>query len=501
MNLESVTGTIVIEARNVDKHFDGTQALKGVTLALRAGEIHCLVGENGAGKSTLAKVFAGEVRPDGGQIIQNGVEVTFSGPIAALQAGVVLVHQELNLVGAMTVAENVAMGREPSHYGFVDKARLRQMSNSYTQEVGLHVNPDTPVERLNIADQQLVEIAHALATESRVLLLDEPTSSLARHDAAALLKLLRGIAHSGRAVLLISHQLDEVLSCADRITVFRDGALVASMPGHGATERDLIKLMTGRDFSSMYRLVTHVDPTKKPVFEVEHLQAPGVKDASFVVRPGEIVGIGGLVGSGRTELLMALYGATRITGGHATLEGTPYAPMSPSDALSHGVGLVPENRKEEGLVLDLAIRDNICLAVLPRLNRGPLVSVRAESQLVKNWISRLRIKLSSSMKAASSLSGGNQQKVVLSKVLSTKPKVLLLDEPTRGIDVGAKAEVHELMSELAAEGIAIVFVTSVLPELLMGSDRIVVMRGGRTVADLDGKTVDEETVMQYAFQG
>ena len=501
MIAEVESGTVVIEAHDIDKRYDGAHALKGVTLELRAGEIHCLVGENGAGKSTLAKIFAGEVLPDSGRLIHNGAEVAFSGPRGAMAAGIALVHQELNLIGPMSVAENVGLGLEPSRFGFIDKRRLRQMSLGYTREVGLDVQPNTLVERLSIADQQLVEIAHALALESRVLILDEPTSSLAGHEAAALLKLLREIAKSGRAILLISHQLDEVLACADRITVFRDGSLVATMPCQGVTEKDLIKLMTGRDFSSMYRLEARQPRSADPILEVRHLRAPGVVDASLQVRPGEIVGIGGLVGSGRTELLMALYGATSIEGGEVVLAGAPYRPTSPHEALSKGVGLVPENRKDEGLVLDAPVRNNLSLSALDRMNRGPFVAAGAENQLVRSWVSRLQIKVRGVMNPVSSLSGGNQQKVVLSKVLATKPVLLLLDEPTRGIDVGAKAEVHALMSELAREGIAILFVTSVLPELLMGSDRIVVMREGRTVADLDAKDADEETVTRYAFQG
>jgi ribose transport system ATP-binding protein len=496
MIAEVETGAPLIEALDIDKRYDGAHALKGVTLDLRAGEIHCLVGENGAGKSTLAKIFSGEVQPDAGSLRQNGAEVAFGGPRAAMAAGIALVHQELNLIGPMSVAENVGLGLEPSRFGFMDKRRLRQMSLAYSHEVGLDVQPDTAVERLSIAQQQLVEIAHALALESRVLILDEPTSSL-----AALLKLLREVAKNGRAVLLITHQLDEVLECADRITVFRDGSLVATMSGRGVTEKDLIKLMTGRDFSSMYRLEARQSTSADPILEVRHLRAPGVVDASLQVRAGEIVGVGGLVGSGRTELLMALYGATRIEGGEVFLGGARYRPASPHQALSKGVGLVPENRKDEGLVLDAPVRNNLSLAALGHMNRGPFVAAGAESRLVHSWVGRLQIKIRGAMSPVSSLSGGNQQKVVLSKILATKPVLLLLDEPTRGIDVGAKAEVHALMSELAGEGIAILFVTSVLPELLMGSDRIVVMHAGRTVANLDAKSADEETVTRYAFQG
>ena len=488
-------------AYDIEKSYDGTHALRNVTLELRAGEIHCLVGENGAGKSTLAKVFAGEVQPDSGRVVREGHEVSFRGPRDAMGAGIALVHQELNLVGPLTVAENVGLGREPSRYGFVNWESLRAMARRYTAEVGLDVDPDTAVEDLSIAQQQLVEIAHALAIESQVLILDEPTSSLAGSEAAALLALLRTLARQGRAILLISHQLDEILSVADRITVFRDGSLVVTESSAGVTEAHLIRMMTGRDFSSVYRTGGHHAAGGTPALEVRELRAPGVLNASLSVYPGEILGIGGLVGSGRTELLMALFGATPIQGGEVRLNGQEYRPGSPSIALAHGVGLVPESRKDEGLVLDASIRNNMTLSALDSVSRGPMVLSRTESRLVKDWVNRLRIKQSGVLRPVSSLSGGNQQKVVLSKILATKPVLLLLDEPTRGIDVGAKAEVHALMNELAAEGIAIIFVTSVLPELLMGSDRIVVMRGGRTVGELDAKDATEELVTSFAFQG
>lgn len=498
----SVTSrTVSLGAYDIEKSYDGTRALRKVNFELRAGEIHCLVGENGAGKSTLAKIFAGEVQPNSGRISRNGVEVSFRGPRDAMEAGIALVHQELNLVGPLSVAENVGLGREPSRYGFVNWGSLRAMANRYTAEVGLDVNLESVVEDLSIAQQQLVEIAHALAIESQVLILDEPTSSLAGQEAAALLALLRTLARQGRAILLISHQLDEILSVADRITVFRDGRLVATRSNEGMTEAQLIRMMTGRDFSSVYRRGDRHASSGAPLLTVRELRAPGVVNASLSVYPGQILGIGGLVGSGRTELLMALFGASPILGGEVHLDGQEYRPRSPSAALAHGVGLVPESRKDEGLVLDASIRNNMTLSALDRVSRGPLVLSRSESRLVSDWVNRLRIKHSGVLRAVSSLSGGNQQKVVLSKILATKPALLLLDEPTRGIDVGAKAEVHALMRDLANEGIAIIFVTSVLPELLMGSDRIVVMRGGRTVAELSAEEATEELVTSYAFQG
>jgi ribose transport system ATP-binding protein len=498
---EAYTSTVAVGAYNIDKAFDGSQALKGVTVELRTGEVHCLVGENGAGKSTLARIMAGELQADSGRLVLNGTEVAFGGPRDAIQAGIALVHQELNLVGPLSVAENIGLGRTPSQYGFINWMALRSLATRYAHEVDLDVDPNTPVEQLSVAQQQLVEIAHALACESQILILDEPTSSLAAHEAHSLLRLLRDLARSGRAILLITHQLDEVLSVADQITILRDGGLVVTESSAGVTEAQLIRMMTGRDFGAMYRARGHRVQEDNPVLDVQHLRAPGVEDASLQVRPGEIVGIGGLVGSGRTELLMALFGASRIEGGHVLLQGHEYRPSSPADALAQKVGLVPENRKDEGLIPEASIQHNMTLAALDSICRGPFVLGRRETRLVQSWVERLRIKQSGVLHLISSISGGNQQKVVLSKILATKPVLLLLDEPTRGIDVGAKAEVHAIMNDLATEGIAIVFVTSVLPELLMGSDRIVVMRAGRTVAELDAEGATEELVMGYAFQG
>ncbi|XVQ06871.1 sugar ABC transporter ATP-binding protein [Spirillospora sp. CA-255316] len=491
----------VLAAAGIWKHYAGVAALDGVDLMLEPGRVHALVGENGAGKSTLSKILSGFETADAGDVLVDGRPVRLTDPAHAVGLGVTIVHQELSVIGSLSVAENVLVGIEPSRAGFVDRKRLAQRASGYLAKVGLEVDPRQRAGSLSVAQQQLVEIARALAMDSKVIFFDEPTSSLPHGDSRRLLGLLRELRDAGRAVVLISHDLAEVLEIADTVTVLRDGRHIVTAAAAELTEERLIHHMIGRDLEFVYREHDIARTTKPPVLSVEALSAPGVKEASLQVRPGEVLGIGGLVGSGRSELLAALFGASRPTGGRMVLDGKPFTPRHPADALARGVGLVPESRKDQGLHLGLSITHNIELSSLPAMSSGPWLHRRGGRRLVDRYVADLRIKVAGAGMPVSTLSGGNQQKVVLAKVLATEPKVLLLDEPTRGIDVGAKAEVHRLIRRLADEGLAIVMVSSVMPELLHASDRIVVMRGGRTVGTLSAHEVSEESVMRLAFQG
>jgi len=501
MTTLAATGTGVLAARGIVKRFAGVAALDGVDLTLEPGRIHALVGENGAGKSTLSKILSGFETADAGEVLVEGEPVRFNGPSGAAARGIAIVHQELSVIRSLSVAENVLVGSEPSRFGFVDRRRLAREAAGYLEKVGLDVDPRTPASRLSVAQQQLVEIARALAMDAKVIFFDEPTSSLPHRDSRRLLGLLRELRDAGRAIVLISHDLAEVLEIADTVTVLRDGRHIVTAPAGELDEERLIQHMIGRDLEVVYSDHAAAAASGPPALVVEDLAAPGVRAASLSVRAGEVLGIGGLVGSGGSELLAAIFGHTRPVAGRMLLDGRPYRPRHPADALARGVGLVPESRKDQGLQLGLSMAANIELSSLSSIATGPWVRRARGRRLVERYIADLRIKTAGPSAPVSTLSGGNQQKVVLAKVLATRPRVLLLDEPTRGIDVGAKAEVHRIIRRLADEGMAIVMVSSVLPELLNASDRIVVMRAGRTVGELSRAEATEESVMRLAFQG
>jgi ABC-type sugar transport system ATPase subunit len=502
MTLAAPPRTGLLVARGISKRYAGVAALTDVSITLEPGKIHALVGENGAGKSTLSKILAGFESADTGEVLLDGERINPKHPSQAAALGIAMVHQELSVISSVSVAENVLVGAEPSRLGFVDRRALAEAAKSYLDRVGLDIDPRRQASGLSIAEQQLVEIARILALDARLMIFDEPTSSLPHDDSRRLLALLRDLRDAGAAVVLISHDLPEVLEYADTVTVLRDGTHIVTAPTAEFTEESLIKAMIGRDLDVLYHgHDAEVLPAATPLLCVDAIAAPGVVSASLQVRPGEILGIGGLVGSGRSELLAAIFGATRVTAGTMTLDGRPHRPAHPHEALATGIGLVPEDRKNQGLHLGMSISGNIELASLAQMSSGPWLRRRRGARIVDRFFEQLRIKAASPSLPAGALSGGNQQKVALAKILATKPRVLLLDEPTRGIDVGAKAEVHRLIRELADEGIAIVMVSSVLPELLGASDRVIVMRAGRTVGELGRGEATEESVMTLAFQG
>lgn len=490
----------ILEALDVSKRFPGVHALDGVSLTVLPGEIHAVVGENGAGKSTLMKILAGVHPLDQGAISMDGRPVTVESPRAAQELGINTIYQELSLVETMSVGENIFLGQFPTRSGAswqVDWPELWRQSTELLARVGCDVRPRTLVRNLSVAQKQMVEIARALARNVRVLILDEPTSSLTDRESAKLFEIIESLRGRGVGIVYISHRLAEVFQIAHRVTVLRDGMLVDTLPVAEADEDGLVRLMVGRDLSHLF---TQARSTDAPVrLDVRGVTRRGVlHDVNLNLRAGEIVGLAGLVGAGRTELARCLFGADRFDRGEIVLDGAPVSIRTPADAVRLGVALVPEDRKLQALILGMGVRENLSLPVLDRLGASFIPSRGKEKSLVAGYIRGLRIRTPHMEQRVSALSGGNQQKVVLARWLATEPKVLILDEPTRGIDVGAKAEVHALIARLAEEGVAILMISSELPEVLGMSHRVLVMRGGRIVAEFPRAEATEEAIMSAA---
>ena len=490
--------TRVLEVRGVSKSFPGVQALKGVSLQLHAGEVLAVIGENGAGKSTLMKILAGVQGHDAGEVLVDGKPVRFNGVEDALAKGISLIHQELNLADNLDVASNIFLGREPLRYGLIDTSLMRQSSGDYLDRVGLSVSPALTVSELPIGHQQMVEIAKALSVQSRVLIMDEPTSSLSQHETEQLFKVIRDLASKGVAIVYISHRLGEVRALADRVTVLRDGENAGNMDREDITHEHMVKLMVGRDISQYYAL----EPRKngKVVLKVERLRTPQHPEhaLSFEVKSGEIVGVAGLVGAGRTEMLQTLFGVTPSLGGQMEVSGQAVRVTSPRQAIYHGLALVPEDRKQQGLILEMAVRENLSLASLKRDQNVGFLNRDREEEISHAMVDDMKIKTPSDLQEVQYLSGGNQQKVVLGKWLAMQPGVLLLDEPTRGIDVGAKQDIYKLMEKLAEAGVAILFVSSEMEEIIGMSDRAIVMHEGMLAGELMREQLTEESIMQLA---
>ena len=475
-------------AAGLDKAFPGVRALAGASLRLDAGSVHALLGENGAGKSTLIKLITGVHRPDAGEMRLNGRAVAFGSPHESAKAGIGVVHQEHNLVPAFTVAENVVLQRLPARRGVVDRARVRAQASRCLERVGLDVDPDAAVAGLSVAQRQLVEIAKALALESSVLLLDEPTASITGDDSERLFAVVRGLADEGKAILFVSHKLEEVYAICDRVTVLRDGASVLeSAPLTDHDQDSIIRLMVGRDQKAS-SLPRRPSTAQAPaVLELDRVStAAGHRQVSLTLRRGEIVGLYGLVGSGRSELAKAVLGLDRIVDGEIRVHGRPARIRNVAEALRrYRIGYVTENRKEEGLFLDQSIARNIAVTVWDRLTgRIGAVRAREERATAERYIERLGIRVASGRQPVGQLSGGNQQKVSLAKWLAAETEILIIDEPTVGIDVRTKGAFHELIWELAGEGLAILLITSDLPEMVLLADRIAVMRELRIQGEL-----------------
>jgi ribose transport system ATP-binding protein len=490
----------LLQMEKVSKHFPGVQALEQVDFEIYPGEIVGLVGENGAGKSTLIKILSGVYARDQGLIQFRGQSVDFRSPHAAQEQGIATIYQELALIPHLSVAENVFLNREPHRIpmlGAVDFKKMRLQTEAIMADLGVQISGRRLVKDLTIASQQMVEIAKAVSRNAYLLLMDEPTSALSSKEADALFDLMRRLKQKGVSVVFVSHRLEEVLRVADRIIVMRDGRRVGTLPRAEATESKLIHLMVGREVG----LFPKVDvPIGEPVLEVRNISGPsGVRNVSFIVHKGEIVGLAGLVGAGRTELARLICGADRRSEGVILIDGKDVRIISPADAVAHGIGWVPEDRKQHGLVLGMDVKQNTTLAILRRIsNRFGAVRSRSERQIATHYRETLSIATSDLSKTVKYLSGGNQQKVVLAKWLSTKPKVLIMDEPTRGIDIGAKAEFHALMSRLAQQGMGILMISSEMPEIMGMSDRVIVMCQGRVTGEFKRGQLSQVEIMTAA---
>jgi ribose transport system ATP-binding protein len=507
--LAEQTDEPVLEARGISKRFPGVLALDGVSLALRPGEVHALVGENGAGKSTLIKVFTGVYRPDEGRLLYKGEPASFGTPMEAQRAGISTIYQEVNLVPMMSVARNLLLGREPrGRFGVIDTAAMYEEAERVLAGYGVETDVRRPLRTLGVGAQQMVALARAVSVDARVVIMDEPTSSLEPREVETLFGVIRRLRDSGIAVMYVSHRLDELYAVCDQVTVLRDGRLAHTGPLAELDRLKLISLMLGRDLDEvrsggMTRFSRdrssenrQGDGTRTPVVEARGLTRKHVLDGVNVsVEPGEVVGLGGLLGAGRTETAKAIVGALPLDGGQVLVAGMPLRGGSTAAAIKAGVSLLPEDRKAEGIIPTLSVRENIALAALPSLGRAGVVSEAKIDRVVEIFMRRLRIKAASPHQLVSELSGGNQQKVLLARWLAVRPKALLLDEPTRGIDVGAKAEVQALIDELAQEGLGVLLISSDLEELVEGADRILVLREGAVVGELSGDEVTEEKIM------
>ena len=490
--------TPVLSLRHAAKSFGAVHAVVDGSADLYAGEAHALLGENGAGKSTMVKMLAGVYQPDDGELLINGAPVALHSPAAARDAGIAVIYQEPTLFPDLTVAENIFMGRQPLRAGRrIDGKLMRGQAAALFERLGVRLDPGRICRGLSIADQQIVEIAKALSLDARVIVMDEPTAALSAAEVARLFEVVRALRADGAAVLFISHRLEEVFEICQRVTVMRDGKHVLTSELAGLTADDLVRAMVGRQVAQRAG-AARPEPGEE-VLRVDRLTREGVFiDVSLRVRAGEIVVLAGLVGSGRSEVARAIFGIDRYDAGGVTLAGRPLRRASPAAAMSAGVGYVPEDRRQQGLVMEMSVQQNMALASLGRLRKAGLISSAAERAFAADWAQRLRLKYGRLTDPVSRLSGGNQQKVVLGKWLGRQPSLLIVDEPTRGIDIATKAEVHELLAQLAADGVAILMISSELPEVLQNGDRILVMREGRLTAEYHHGEATEEKIMAAA---
>src|SRR5258708_4628551 len=489
---------LAVELREISKSFDGTQALREVSFSIPAGEVTALVGENGAGKSTLLRIMSGVIQADSGQISIFDQPVHFSSPKEAQRAGIAIIHQELSTVPDLTVAENVFLDRLPQRGVFVDWRRLHAECRRLLQRLGVDVDPRTRVGDLALARQQMVEIAHAIAQDARVIAMDEPTASLSQDEVTHLFRLIRQLRENHVTVIFVSHRLEEVFEIADRIVVLRDGQVVGVVPRAETTPDRVVELMVGRALERQFP--KRSGAPGKTVLEVKHLHTKKqLRGLSLAVRQGEIFGLAGLVGAGRSELAQAIFGAEAISQGEVAIEGQPVRLRNPGDAIRHGVGLVTEDRKKSGLILSFPLYMNHTLPSLRRFVRGWRLVPRLEIGAFKQWADKLQIHSRSSRQEVPFLSRGNQQNVALAKWLELKPRLLILDEPTRGVDVATKAEIYRLINDLAAQGTAILMISSDLPEVLGMSDRVVVMHDGRVTGEFNPADATNERLIQAAI--
>ncbi|WP_315108758.1 sugar ABC transporter ATP-binding protein [uncultured Microbacterium sp.] len=493
--MSSPTTAPVLELADVQKAFGSVIALRSGTIAVHPGSIHALVGENGAGKSTLVKIVAGLYQRDGGVFRLRGEDVDFTSTAQSKAAGVAVIYQEPTLFPDLSVTENIFMGRQPTgRFGRIDRKAMRHEVERLFTRLGVTIDPDRPAEGLSIADQQVIEIAKAVSLDATLLIMDEPTAALSGVEVERLFAIARSLRDEGRGLIFISHRFDEVFALCDTVTVMRDGAYIATSAIADTTVDELVHQMVGREVSELFP--KQEATIGEPLLEVEGLTSPGLfHDISFSVRAGEIVGLAGLVGAGRSEVARAVFGVDGYREGSVRMKGRRIRTRRPVDAMRAGLALVPEDRRKQGLVIEAGVGGNITLAIRRRLARLGLLTTAMENRAAREWASRLEVKTHALDTVAATLSGGNQQKVVLAKWLATQPQVLLIDEPTRGIDVGTKSEVHRLLSQLAGQGMGILMISSELPEVLGMADRVLVMREGRITAEIPRSEATSENVM------
>ncbi len=489
----------ILEMLQITKRFPGVLALDKANLALRPGEVHCLLGENGAGKSTMMKILAGAQPMDSGEIFIDGEPVVITSPHHAQQLGISMIYQEFNLSPYLSVAENIFLGREPriGRSPFIDWKRMYRDSEEILKRIRVDLDVRRPVNELSVAQQQMVEIAKALSVQAKIIVMDEPSATLTDHELVALFDLIRTLRASGIGLIYISHRLEEVFEIGDQVTVMRDGQHVATKPASSMTRESIIRMMVGRELTEEYP--KEFFKLGEERLRVEGLSREGAfKDVSFSLRTGEIVALTGLVGAGRTEVARAIFGADRKTAGQVYLDGKPAEIRSPQDAIKNGLGLLTEDRKNQGLVLGMTVRENTTLSNLSALVKGLFINRKFERSVAEKYVHELQIKTPSIEQVVQNLSGGNQQKVVLAKWLFTQSRVLIFDEPTRGIDVGAKAEIFKLMNALVSRGVAILMISSELPEVLGMCDRVLVMHEGRLAGQLMRNEASQEKIMHLA---
>ena len=488
----------ILEMRNIFKSFGGVNALRDVSFQCRPGTVHALVGENGAGKSTLIKILAGALLPDSGEIFFKGQKHQSFSTRKALNSGISVIYQELALVSQMTVAENIFLGREPRKYfGIVDKKRLKIEAKKLLKQLGFEVDMDMEVGEMTVAYQQMVEIAKALSKNADLIIMDEPSAILAGHELDQLFLIIESLKKRGVTIIYISHRLEEVFRIANEVTILKDGQLVGTKPIKDLSRGELVKMMVGRTLEEVFPV--SFNQLGNPVLQVEEISTKTIlNQVSFNLREGEILGVAGMVGSGRTELARAIFGADPLTSGTIKIKGQDVVFKNPADAIRRKISLVPEDRKYHGLFTKLSILNNITLPILSKISRWGFTDKKKENEIVERERQIHSIDMTSGNQEVQYLSGGNQQKVVLSKSLQTIPEVIIMDEPTRGVDVGAKFEIYQLIRQLNKDGIAILMISSELPEILGLSDRILVMREGKIVAELTPNETNEEMIIEFA---
>lgn len=491
---------IILKLENIVKTFPGVKALDGVKLDVYAGEVHALCGENGAGKSTLMKIIAGAQEYTSGNMYVNGQDVVFHSTKEAEKKGIAMIYQEFNMIPELSIAENIYLGRLPKKKsGLIDWKKLYQDADRVLERLGLKVDCKTKVKELSVAKSQMVEIAKCLTIGAKIIIMDEPTAALTEEEVEVLFSIIQELKKENIAILYISHRMDEIFKISDRLTVFRDGKYIATKNINETNYDDVVSMMVGRSVNNLYPERKYEE--KDVVLEVKNIVCKGVKDVSFQLHRGEILGIAGFLGSGNIELSKAIYGAIPKRNGKIIVNGNEKDCSNPKKSLEAGIGFVSDDRKQEGLVLIRSIRENISMSSLKKLTRQFRIHKQLEDQCINKEVEKLNIKISSPSQLAGKLSGGNQQKVVFAKVLESEPEILILDEPTRGVDVGAKAEIYAIMNQLTEEGKSIILISTDLPEIIGMSDRILIMREGQFVFELPKEKMDQETILAYASGG